>query len=255
MRATRHRRRRIHRRQLRPPDRARTARDVAGHGARRADLRGQRASLDAVADRIEFVHGDIADAALVDRPGRARRPRRPLRRRVAQRQLAARSVAVRAHQPGRHVHAPRGGAPARRAAAPHLHRRGVRRPRARRPGEVHARTPRTTRRARTRSTKAGSDLLVRAWVRSFGVSATISNCSNNYGPYQHVEKFIPRQITNVLVGRAPASCTAPARTCATGSTSTTTTRRCGRSSSAAALGETYLIGADGERNNRDGARG
>ena len=48
------------------------------------------------------------------------------------------------------------------------------------------------------STKAGSDLLVRAWVRSFGVRATISNCSNNYGPYQHVEKFIPRQITNVI---------------------------------------------------------
>ena len=48
------------------------------------------------------------------------------------------------------------------------------------------------------STKAGSDMLVRAWVRSFGVHATISNCSNNYGPYQHIEKFIPRQITNVL---------------------------------------------------------
>lgn len=53
------------------------------------------------------------------------------------------------------------------------------------------------------STKAGSDLLVRAWVRSFGVAATISNCSNNYGPYQHVEKFIPRQITNVLDGVRP----------------------------------------------------
>ncbi len=50
------------------------------------------------------------------------------------------------------------------------------------------------------STKAGSDLLVRAWVRSFGISATISNCSNNYGPRQHVEKMIPRQITNLLVG-------------------------------------------------------
>lgn len=48
------------------------------------------------------------------------------------------------------------------------------------------------------STKAGSDMLVRAWIRSFGVQATISNCSNNYGPYQHIEKFIPRQITNVL---------------------------------------------------------
>jgi dTDP-glucose 4,6-dehydratase len=43
------------------------------------------------------------------------------------------------------------------------------------------------------ATKAGSDLLVRAWVRSFGVQATISNCSNNYGPRQHVEKFIPRR--------------------------------------------------------------
>jgi dTDP-glucose 4,6-dehydratase len=53
------------------------------------------------------------------------------------------------------------------------------------------------------STKAGSDLLVRAWVRSFGVKATISNCSNNYGPYQHVEKFIPRQITEILEGRRP----------------------------------------------------
>ncbi len=53
------------------------------------------------------------------------------------------------------------------------------------------------------STKAGSDLLVRAWVRSFGIKATISNCSNNYGPYQHVEKFIPRQITEILEGRKP----------------------------------------------------
>lgn len=53
------------------------------------------------------------------------------------------------------------------------------------------------------STKAAADMLVRAWVRSYGVQATISNCSNNYGPYQHVEKFIPRQITNILTGRRP----------------------------------------------------
>jgi len=51
------------------------------------------------------------------------------------------------------------------------------------------------------SAKASSDLLVRAWVRSFGVEATISNCSNNYGPYQHIEKMIPRQITNLLVDK------------------------------------------------------
>lgn len=53
------------------------------------------------------------------------------------------------------------------------------------------------------ATKAGSDLLVKAWVRTFKINATISNCSNNYGPYQHIEKFIPRQITNVLIGRKP----------------------------------------------------
>ncbi|MGB6161694.1 MAG: dTDP-glucose 4,6-dehydratase [Pseudonocardiaceae bacterium] len=51
--------------------------------------------------------------------------------------------------------------------------------------------------------KASSDMLVRAWARSFGVAATLSNCANNYGPYQHVEKFVPRQITNVLVGERP----------------------------------------------------
>jgi dTDP-glucose 4,6-dehydratase len=51
--------------------------------------------------------------------------------------------------------------------------------------------------------KASSDLLVRAWARSYGVAATLSNCANNYGPYQHVEKFVPRQITNVLTGQRP----------------------------------------------------
>lgn len=53
------------------------------------------------------------------------------------------------------------------------------------------------------ASKAGSDHLVRAWARSFGVPVTVSNCSNNYGPYQHIEKFIPRQITNILDGRTP----------------------------------------------------
>jgi dTDP-glucose 4,6-dehydratase len=53
------------------------------------------------------------------------------------------------------------------------------------------------------ATKASADMLVRSWVRSYGVAATISNCSNNYGPFQHIEKFIPRQITNVLTGRRP----------------------------------------------------
>ena len=46
------------------------------------------------------------------------------------------------------------------------------------------------------STKASSDMLVRAWFRTYGVRATISNCSNNYGPYQFPEKLIPLLINN-----------------------------------------------------------
>ena len=98
------------------------------------------------------------------------------------------------------------------------------------------------------ATKAAADLLVRAWVRSYRVRATISNCSNNYGPYQHVEKFIPRQITNLLTGRRAklygAGCNvrdwihvddhnaAVWQILAHGE-----------------AGRTYLIGADGERDN------
>ncbi|MGA7206566.1 MAG: dTDP-glucose 4,6-dehydratase [Specibacter sp.] len=100
------------------------------------------------------------------------------------------------------------------------------------------------------STKAGSDLLVRAWVRSFGVHATISNCSNNYGPYQHVEKFIPRQITNVLDGIRP-------RLYGAGHNVRDWIHADDHSSAVLTIldkgtaGETYLIGADGERNNKD----
>jgi len=53
------------------------------------------------------------------------------------------------------------------------------------------------------SSKASSDLLVRAWVRSFGLKATISNCSNNFGPYQHEEKLIPRMIGLLAAGKKP----------------------------------------------------
>jgi dTDP-glucose 4,6-dehydratase len=100
------------------------------------------------------------------------------------------------------------------------------------------------------STKAGSDLLVRAWVRSFGVAATISNCSNNYGPYQHIEKFIPRQITNVLAGLRPKLYGAGANVrdwihVDDHNAAVWAVLDSGR------IGETYLIGADGERSNRD----
>jgi dTDP-glucose 4,6-dehydratase len=99
------------------------------------------------------------------------------------------------------------------------------------------------------ASKAASDLLVRAWVRSFTIEATISHCSNNYGPAQHVEKFIPRQITNVIDGIRP--------------------KLYGKGDNVrdwihvddhnravwtiidkGVAGETYLIGADGEMDNK-----
>lgn len=100
------------------------------------------------------------------------------------------------------------------------------------------------------STKAASDMLVRAWTRTYGLKTTISNCSNNYGPYQHIEKFIPRQITNIICGIKP-------KLYGDGlnvrdwihtedhSSAVWTILTKGK------LGATYLIGADGEKNNID----
>ena len=51
------------------------------------------------------------------------------------------------------------------------------------------------------ASKAGSDHLVRAWVHTYGLPATISNCSNNYGPYHFPEKLIPLMIVNALHGK------------------------------------------------------
>ena len=99
------------------------------------------------------------------------------------------------------------------------------------------------------STKAGSDLLVKAWVRSFGINATLSNCSNNYGPYQHIEKFIPRQITNILSGLTP-------KLYGTGEQVRDWIHVDDHNSAVHAIldkgvaGELYLIGADGEQNNK-----
>lgn len=100
------------------------------------------------------------------------------------------------------------------------------------------------------STKASSDMLVRAWVRTYGLAATISNCSNNYGPYQHVEKFIPRQITNIIDGVRP-KLYGDGRNVRDWihtedhSSAVWTILTKGR------IGETYLIGADGEKGNID----
>lgn len=100
------------------------------------------------------------------------------------------------------------------------------------------------------SSKASSDLLVRAWTRSFGLQATISNCSNNYGPYQHIEKFIPRQITNILSGRRP-------KLYGSGENVRDWIHTNDHSSAVwkilneGEIGETYLIGANGEKNNKE----
>ncbi len=103
------------------------------------------------------------------------------------------------------------------------------------------------------ASKAGSDHLVRAWVRSFGVQATISNCSNNYGPWQHIEKFIPRQITNVIDGIRPKLYGSGENVrdwihADDHSSAVLTILQQGR------IGETYLVGAEGEQNNLDVVR-
>lgn len=100
------------------------------------------------------------------------------------------------------------------------------------------------------STKAASDLLVRAWTRTYGLKTTISNCSNNYGPYQHVEKFIPKQITNIICGIRPTIYGDGLNVrdwiyVEDHSSAVWTILTKGK------LGETYLIGADCEKNNID----
>lgn len=100
------------------------------------------------------------------------------------------------------------------------------------------------------SSKAASDLLVRAWTRTYGLRATISNCSNNYGPYQHVEKFIPRQVTNIIDGLRP-------KLYGAGKNVRDWVNVEDHSSAVWAIltrsraGETYLVGSDDERSNID----
>lgn len=163
---------------------------------------GNKASLDPVADRIEFVHGDIAAADLVDRL-------------VRETDLVV-HFAAESHNdnsltdPWPFVHTNVIGTTTLLNAVRehdvryhHISTDEVY-------GDLELDDPARFTESTPynpsspySSTKASSDLLVRAWTRSFGVRSTISNCSNNYGPYQHVEKFIPRQITNILSGSRP----------------------------------------------------
>jgi len=98
------------------------------------------------------------------------------------------------------------------------------------------------------ASKAASDHLVRAWVRSFGLKATITNCSNNFGPYQHEEKFIPRTILLAASGIKP-------KVYGTGQNVRDWISVDDHNDGVWAaidrgqIGETYLLGASNERNN------
>jgi dTDP-glucose 4,6-dehydratase len=104
------------------------------------------------------------------------------------------------------------------------------------------------------ASKASSDHLVRAWVRSFGLQATISNCSNNYGPWQHEEKLIPRTILLAASGVKP-------KVYGAGVNVRDWIHVDDHNDGVWAvldrgvIGETYLLGADGERSNLQVVRG
>jgi dTDP-glucose 4,6-dehydratase len=209
---------------------------------------GNQASLTGLEDRIAFVKGDIADAALVDRL-------------VADSDLVVHFAAESHNDNSLHDPSPfvTTNVVGTFAILEAVRRHGVRLHHISTDevyGDLELDDPERFRESTPynpsspySATKAGSDLLVRAWVRSFGVQATISNCSNNYGPRQHVEKFIPRQITGLIDGVRP-------KLYGTGENvrdwihvddhneAVWTIVDAGR------IGDTYMIGADGEMDNR-----
>jgi len=213
---------------------------------------GDRASLAPVADRVEIVEGDVADAGLVDG--------------LVARVDAVVHFAAESHNdnsladPYPFVHTNLVGTYTLLEA---VRRHGVRYHHIS-TDEVYGDlelddpakfTPSTPYNPSSpySATKAGSDLLVRAWVRSFGVEATISNCSNNYGPYQHVEKFIPRQVTGLIDGVRPKLYGSGENVrdwihVEDHNRAVLAILERGRS------GETYLIGADGETSNLEVVR-
>jgi dTDP-glucose 4,6-dehydratase len=209
---------------------------------------GSQRNLDPVSDRITFVHGDICDAALVD--GLVRDTD------VVVHFAAESHVDNSLNDPSPFITTNILGTftllEAVRRHDKRLHHIST--------DEVFGELPLDSVEQFTESTaydpsspysasKAGSDMLVRAWVRSYGVQATISNCANNYGPYQHVEKLIPRQITNVLLGDKPKLYGAGAnvREWTHVDDHNDAVHRIlanGR------IGETYLIGSGDERSNK-----
>jgi dTDP-glucose 4,6-dehydratase len=209
---------------------------------------GNQASLAGLEDRIAFVRGDIADAALVDRL-------------VADSDLVVHFAAESHNDNSLHDPSPfvTTNVVGTFAILEAVRRHGVRLHHISTDevyGDLELDDPERFRESTPynpsspySATKAGSDLLVRAWVRSFGVQATISNCSNNYGPRQHVEKFIPRQITGLIDGVRP-------KLYGTGENVRDWIHVDDHNEAvwaivdAGRIGETYMIGADGEMDNK-----
>ena len=210
---------------------------------------GNQSSLTPVADRVRFVHGDIADAELVDRlvaetdvvvhfaaeshvDNSLHDPEPFLRTNL----IGTYTIleAVRRH--GKRLH--------------HISTDEVFGDLALDAVEKFTEATAYDPSSPYSATKAGSDMLVRAWVRSFGVQATLSNCANNYGPYQHVEKFIPRQVTNVFTGTRP-------KLYGAGENVREWTHVDDHNAAVhlildtGRIGETYLIGSGDERSNKD----
>jgi dTDP-glucose 4,6-dehydratase len=98
------------------------------------------------------------------------------------------------------------------------------------------------------ASKAASDMLIRAWVRSFGLRATITNCSNNYGPNQHSEKLIPNTISHVLAGKRPPVY-GNGKNVRDWIHVDDHTDGVWAAIERGAIGETYLLGANNERSN------
>ena len=187
---------------------------------------GNRASLDGLpAERVDVRPRRRLRRRARRPPRRPPRRRRALRRRVAQRQLARRPVPVRADQHHRHVHAAAGGARPRRALPPHLDRRGVRRPRARRRRAVHRDhavqpvEPVLVDQGRLRPARAGLGAFVRGGARRSATARTTT------GRTSTSRSSSPGRSPTCSTAGAPSS-TAPGRTCATGSTPTTTATPC-----------------------------
>ena len=88
----------------------------------------------------------------------------------------------------------------RAALPPYLHLRSVRRPAARFGRALYGRVALPPAHPYNAS-KAAADLAVRAYHETFGLPTTISNCSNNYGPYQFPEKLIPHFIIRLMNGQ------------------------------------------------------